>query len=109
MKHHRNLKNKTKKIVILQIATEYYRELYKKNVTTDENTQILVVVYDNINNEEIPCILRNEVDRAIKSQKKGKYSVGDSISNELLGGSCEVIIDTITYLFDKVLLVIILI
>lgn len=72
---------------------------YTKNVTTNENTQI----YDKINNEEIPCIMRDEVNKAIKSQKKGKSPGEDSISNELLIGSCEGIIDIITHLFNDIL------
>lgn len=96
IKHNKN--NKTNRIEILDVATEYYRELYSDNEITKG-----LFIYDNTTIEEIPCILRQEVSKAIKSQKKGKAPGEDNISNELLIGASEAITDTITTIFNEIL------
>lgn len=96
IKHHRNQKNKTNRNEILDIATDYYRELYSNTETIEE--------LDVRKNETvIPSILRDEVIKAIKTQKKGKSPGEDCISNELLVGSSEAITDTITDLFNEII------
>lgn len=101
MKNHRNKKSKTNRIEILEVATEYYRELYNNDVTIEESNQPVNCV--KTDDEETPCILRDEINKAIKSQKKGKTPGGDCISNEVLIGSSKVTLNTITEIFNEIL------
>lgn len=101
MKHHRNKKNKTNRIEILEVATEYYRELYNENATIEESNQLINCT--KTVEDVTPCILQDEVNKAIKSQKKGKTPGEDLISNELLTGSSKVTLNTITEIFNEIL------
>ncbi|GBP44312.1 hypothetical protein EVAR_27269_1 [Eumeta japonica] len=53
--------------------------------------------------EEIPCILKSEVIKAIQSQKSGKAPGDDKISNEILKQSSTEICRFVTSLFNEIL------
>lgn len=101
MTQRRTKRNKTNRTEILKIATDFYRELYDDETTLPETNQ--PILYRDIEEEEIPNILREEVGKAIKSQKTGKAPGEDCISNELLLGTSDIIINTITDLFNEII------
>ena len=63
------LGNKINRKEIVEVATEFYKELYKKGINEIKNTK-----YSAINEEEVPPILKSEVEKAINELKSGKGS-----------------------------------
>ncbi|XP_013147693.1 PREDICTED: uncharacterized protein LOC106110415 [Papilio polytes] len=84
---------------IEKTATEFYKQLYTE---TDKTTNTEEKKKDVIE-EDIPHILEAEVLRAIRTQKSGKASGEDKISNELLKDTIASIITPLTDLFNEIL------
>ncbi|PZC74456.1 hypothetical protein B5X24_HaOG207859 [Helicoverpa armigera] len=74
---------------IQNIATDYYRSIYKEQNPNQTKTQLPAKQQNiyNINKiEDIPEILESEVEKSIKSQKMEKAPGPDKITNELIRG-----------------------
>lgn len=98
--HHKTQKHKSKRNEILNTATDFYRDLYHDEPSTSIISNETVM---NTEEEPVPNILKDEVIKAINSQKKGKAPGEDNISNELLKGISKTILDTLTDLFNEIL------
>ncbi|GBP07731.1 Retrovirus-related Pol polyprotein from type-1 retrotransposable element R2 [Eumeta japonica] len=73
----KNEKLTAKRLSIVKVSTDSYEKLYTdRTLPAEEEKEI----YE----EEIPCILKSEVIKAIQSQKSGKAPGDDKISNEIL-------------------------
>ncbi|KAJ2948735.1 hypothetical protein O0L34_g7995 [Tuta absoluta] len=87
--------DKTKRPDIINVATEYYKNLYAKATPGKEielpDTSI------------VPYILKREVEAAIKSQKRDKTPGPDGIRNETLLEIKDYIVPTLTDVFNKIL------
>ncbi|KAJ0180583.1 hypothetical protein K1T71_003987 [Dendrolimus kikuchii] len=105
-----SLKDKTGKITrkrmeILQIATDYYKNLYsscrkhQKSQFTEETWSESLGEED----EEVPIILLEETIRAIKSQKHGKAPGTDLITNELSKALMNEISSRLNQIFNEIL------
>ena len=82
---------------ILKRWTEYYSELYTH--TTTGNPKVLDVPPPS-NSDSYP-ILREEVEAAVKSLKKGKSAGVDNIPSELVQAG-EAMIDMLLIIFNKI-------
>ncbi|GBP92007.1 LINE-1 retrotransposable element ORF2 protein [Eumeta japonica] len=80
---------------ILNIATDYYTELYKDNTNERE-----IELPDN---EIIPYILQEETEKAINTQKSDKAPGPDGISNEILKQMKADLIPILTEIFNGVI------
>lgn len=80
---------------IINIATDYYRELYKNNANEKE--------IDLPENENVPCIMQEEIAKAIDTQKNDKAPGPDGISNEILKQMKVVMIPILTEIFNNVI------
>lgn len=80
---------------ILNIATDYYTELYKDNTNERE-----IELPDN---EIIPYILQEETEKAINTQKSDKAPGPDGISNEILKQMKADLIPILTEIFNSVI------
>lgn len=89
----------TKRSSIAKVATEFYKKIYSKT----EKTTLAEIEKEDYEEEEIPCILETETIKAIKTQKNGKASGKDKISNELLKESLTVISKPLTQLFNEII------
>ena len=87
----------TEKQDILKRWTEYCSELYTHTTTGDP---VVLDVPPPINNDSYP-ILREEVEAAVKSPKKGMSAVVDNISSELALAGGEAMIDTLLVICNK--------
>lgn len=98
----KNKKQTSKRLHIMDVATQFYRNLYngdesQKNENIDKD-------YDFQNNtDEVPEFLKREVEHAILSQKNDKSPGDDNITNELLKAVLKSIIDPLTNLFNEIL------
>ncbi|CAK1600519.1 unnamed protein product [Parnassius mnemosyne] len=89
----------SKRVEILNIATEYYKDLYKsKNGKLTKTT-----MDDTQDSEPLPPVLKEETERAIITQKLGKAPGPDQITNELLKISMPVIVPKLTNLFNEII------
>jgi endonuclease/exonuclease/phosphatase family metal-dependent hydrolase len=88
----------SKRPLISQIATEFYRKLYKSDEKEDKDEDI-----NEIKEELVPCIMESEVRKAILTQKNGKAPGPDRITNEILKGTLEIIGGSLTTLFNEIL------
>lgn len=93
----KKIKTQTKRSEILEVATDYYRNLYNDGTTSLTPDTIYDI------EEEIPPILPSEIIKAIQSQKDRKASGEDGISNELLKGSSHVTMKTLSTIFNEIL------
>ena len=83
---------------ILKRWTEYCSELYTHTTTGDPK---VLDVPPPINNDSYP-ILREEVEAAVKSLKKGKSAGVDNISSELVQAGGEAMIDMLLIICNKI-------
>lgn len=93
-------KQATNRREIQKLATDYYRTLYSyKNAEKENNT------YKNpiTRYKDVPSILVQEVQKAIRSQKLEKAPGPDRVTNELMRGTVEVISPILTKLFNEIL------
>ncbi len=84
---------------IVEVATNYYRELYR-GVGGDKNEDHLE---PSKHNNEVPIILYSEVRKALNSLKKEKTVGPDKVDNESLKLFAEELIPTLARLFNKTL------
>ncbi|XP_037876062.1 LINE-1 retrotransposable element ORF2 protein isoform X1 [Bombyx mori] len=89
----------TKRSEILNIATQYYKELY----TSKNNKPATTTTEDMQDTEPIPPILKEETERAITTQKLEKAPGLDQITNELLKTFMPVIVPKLTNLFNEII------
>ncbi|GBP03806.1 LINE-1 retrotransposable element ORF2 protein [Eumeta japonica] len=87
-----------KRLSIVKVATDFYKKLY-----TETDSTLSVEEEKEIYEEEIPCILKSEVIKAIQSQKSGKAFGDDKISSEILKQSSIEICRFVTSLFNEIL------
>lgn len=80
---------------ILSIATQFFKELYSRENTTP--TTLLT------GESEIPVIIYEEIEKALKSQKADKAPGSDGISNEFLILNKNHLIPILEHLFNEVL------
>lgn len=88
-----------KRLEILKIATEFYRNLYrsqKEKDTIKENDEIT-------NEEYIPEIMKEETIKAINTQKLDKAPGSDLVTNELLKATLPVIAPRLTDIFNEII------
>lgn len=90
----------TKRKNIQKLATDYYRNLYSD---TDKDQELEKQIKPRHTNNDIPPVLKSEVERAILSQKMEKAPGPDHIPNELLRGTIEELSPILTKLFNDVL------
>ena len=83
---------------ILKRWTEYCSELYTHTITGDPKVLDLPPA---INNDSYP-ILREEVEAAVKSLKKGKSAGVDNIPSELVQAGGEAMIDMPLFICNKI-------
>ncbi|GBP78304.1 Retrovirus-related Pol polyprotein from type-1 retrotransposable element R2 [Eumeta japonica] len=69
-----------KRIEILNIATEYYKNLYQSKL----NKPITSSINDTQDSKPVPLVLKEETERAIMTRKAGKAPDPDNFTNELL-------------------------
>ena len=89
--------NITKRPEIIQIATNFYRNLYHSN-----NTNTLIKLKDD-QEMAVPPILIDETKKAIRTQKQDKAPGPDQINNELIKSTIPVIAPKLTELFNEIL------
>lgn len=99
-----NMKDKrgkctSKRLEILNIATEYYKDLYKSKNDNLNN----IVIDDKEESDHIPPVLEEETEKAIRTQKLRKAPGPDQITNELLRISMPVIVPKLTNLFNEII------
>ena len=83
---------------ILQIATEYYQNLYQSH-----NGEQVIKEDKLLNEEEIKPILKEETIKSIQTQKLDKAPGSDLITNELLKTTLPVLAPRLTDLFNEIL------
>ncbi|CAB3252101.1 unnamed protein product [Arctia plantaginis] len=92
---------------IQNIATNYYRLLYKEHSANQPKIQLPDRESNSTQNcmmedaEVIPEILVSEVEKSIKSQKMEKASGPDEITNELMRGTIKDLSPILTKLFNE--------
>lgn len=92
-------KKATKRPEIIEIATIFYGKLYDDPDYTNTNSK-----YPPKEDEEVtPPILESEVRTAILSQKNYKAPGDDGITNEILKGCLDYIINAITSIYNDIL------
>lgn len=84
---------------ILELATDYYKKLYKSNKSGRAQINELESVGTNIT----PTILTEETMKAINSQKIDKTPGSDQITNELLKSVASTIAPILTELFNDII------
>ncbi|KAL0860232.1 hypothetical protein ABMA27_010539 [Loxostege sticticalis] len=94
MKDQQN-KTRTKRSDILSIATNFYENLYA--------SKRQLGITDLSNNESVPPIREEEIQNAIKTQKKGKAPGPDDITNELLFECRNYIAPILKHIFNDIL------
>ncbi|XP_063630347.1 uncharacterized protein LOC134801658 [Cydia splendana] len=99
MRNRRTKKLETKRKNISKAATQFYKELYDCEDTTLPNLKSLY----QLDEEIIPLIEENEVIKAVSTQKNGKATGEDQISNELLKCTLPASLRSIVTLFNEIL------
>ncbi|GBP81913.1 hypothetical protein EVAR_65090_1 [Eumeta japonica] len=94
----KNEKPTAKRFSIVKVATDFYKKLY-----TETDSTLPAEEEKEIYEEEIPCILKSEVVKAIQSQKSDKALGDDKISNEILKQSSIEICRFVMSLFNEIL------
>lgn len=94
----RNRGKTSKRPEILQIATEYYQNLYQSR-----HGEQVIKDYSTVNKEEIKPILKDETILSIQTQKLDKAPGSDLVTNELLKTTSPVIAQRLTDLFNEIL------
>lgn len=85
---------------IIEIATEYYKEMYSDEDKNDTNEN----VKKNESDEEIPEIMENEVESIVKKLKIGKAAGPDNIYNEHIKYGGKKIIKYLTKMFNEIII-----
>lgn len=85
----------TKRLDILSTATNFYRKLYSSKSQLE--------ITELSNDDNVPPILEDEVQKAIKTQKYDKAPGPDEISNELLLSCRTYIAPLLTCIFNDIL------
>ena len=98
-----NTQNKSGKCLIeeqqiLNLRTEYCTELYSHHTNGDP----VVLICPQTTEEDDYTILREEVEAAVKSLKKGKSAGIDNIPAELVQAGGEALITTLTTICNKI-------
>lgn len=88
-------KRKTRRLEIMSIATEFFRNLYTK-----QNVSQLI---DLTGGDRVPDILPAEVEKSIKTQKKDKAPGLDGIVNETLIENMKQLVPIFTSMFNEIL------
>ncbi|KAJ2941256.1 hypothetical protein O0L34_g3453 [Tuta absoluta] len=89
--------NKTsKRPEILQIATDFYKNLYHSGITNSALKEVRI-------QETVPPIILGETIRAINTQKFDKAPGSDQITNELLKSTLPIMGPKLTEIFNEVL------
>ncbi|PZC85214.1 hypothetical protein B5X24_HaOG202399 [Helicoverpa armigera] len=92
-------KNTGNRLEILKLATNFYRTLYQSL-----EIEHVVKHYDTPTNEqEIPEIIKEEVIRAVRTQKNDKAPGSDLVTNELLKITLPVIASKLTQIFNEII------
>ncbi|XP_075980762.1 uncharacterized protein LOC142979615 [Anticarsia gemmatalis] len=91
--------NKSRRVDIKTIATNYYKELYRQEHSELECELDPAVDTDS----DIPCVLQREVEKAIETQSSDKAPGPDGIDNEILTKAKEVLAPIFTSLFNDIL------
>ncbi|GBP90909.1 hypothetical protein EVAR_95573_1 [Eumeta japonica] len=94
----KNEKLTAKRLSIAKVATDFYKKLY-----TETDSTLPAEEEKEIYEEEIPCLLKLEVIKAIQSQKSGKALGDDKILYEILKQSSIEICRFVTSLFNEIL------
>lgn len=92
------LGNRKSRLGIIEEATKFYKELYKKDTSAKQK-----IKYGTNNNESVPEILEEEIEHIFKGIKKGKALGPDSIDNENLLALNHSMIPALTVFFNKIL------
>ena len=82
------------------IATNFYKELYDSNAQRGDESVKEIKGEDE---DEIPAILKREVEEAINNLKSNKTPGEDGILNEYLKWGKEELLESITSLFNKII------
>ncbi|GBP25976.1 LINE-1 retrotransposable element ORF2 protein [Eumeta japonica] len=91
----------SKRQEILKIATDYYKDLYKSKAGKIERNVDFEAWPDP---EPVPPILKEELIKAINSQKLDKAPGSDRVSNELLKSAAPAIAPILTNIFNEILM-----
>ncbi|XP_049267523.1 probable RNA-directed DNA polymerase from transposon BS [Rhipicephalus sanguineus] len=84
---------------IVEVAEEFYRDLYSSRDSQDDNVRS-----SNIPEEsDIPPVLTGEVKKALKGMQRGKAAGEDQITSDLLKDGGEIMLEKLATLYTKCL------
>ncbi|KAL0840884.1 hypothetical protein ABMA28_014685 [Loxostege sticticalis] len=97
MKSKTTRKKATNRTQITDVATQFYRDLYDDPENIGDKQELPD------DEEMVPPVLPSEVRKAILSQKSFKAPGDDNITNEIIKGSLDSILNVTTNLFNEIL------